>query len=248
MTADEFENPDSSPVPPYDRTWRHPAELADAARDSHLRTAPPLGRRLTAITVLASVVSSLVVLAIAIPRGVQDYSGDDPRVTTTTVVIVRGSGLTSLGVLGGADGSTSAVSLGSRHWLVATESLRILAASSRKKFSVVRQDRLAGVTIIKLATGSAAPAVDLTHVKDSLTSDELPRYTIVDAFRHHEAAPEPSLSSQSKTGVHPVNMSTPINGIALVLDRMGRVAGVLVRHDHAEWSLTRETLLALAAP
>ncbi len=212
-----------------------------------MRTAPPLGRRLTAITVLVSAVSSLVVFAIAIPRGVQGNSQDDPP-TTTTIVRVKGSTVGSLGILRGADGSTSALSLGDRHWLVATESLKTLVGSPNGRFSVVRQDRTAGVSVIKTGSGATGPALDVDHLKPSLTSDQLARYVIVDAFRHHEVAPEPSLSSQSKIGVHPVNMTSVINGIALALDRKNRVVGVLVRHDHAQWSLTRETLLGLAEP
>ena len=247
-TADEFENPDQSPLPPYDRAWRHPAELADAARASHMTAAPPLSRRLTALTVLASAVSSLVVLAIAVPRGVQDLTTDEPAATTTTVVRVKGNAGSSLGILRGTNGSTSALSLGDRRWLVATESLRSLAGLAPGAISVVREDRVAGVSVITTATGAKVPALDTDHVRTALTSDQLARYTIVDAFRRHEVAPEPSLSSQSKSGVHPVNMTSAIKGIALALDRQNRVVGVLVRHDHAQWSLTRETLLALAAP
>jgi hypothetical protein len=221
--------------------------MADAARASHMTTAPPLGRRLTAITVLASAVSSLVVLAIAVPRGVQELTTDEPT-TTTTVVRVKGNAGVSLGILRGTNGSTSALSLGNRHWLVATESLKSLSGLSPDTISVVREDRVAGVSVITTATGATVPALDTHHVKTSLTSDQLAGYTIVDAFRRHEVAPEPSLSSQSRSGVHPVNMASAINGIALALDRNNRVVGVLVRHDHAQWSLTRETLLALAAP
>jgi hypothetical protein len=212
-----------------------------------MRTAPPLGRRLTAITVIASAVSSLVVLGITVPRGVQELSREEPA-TTTTIVRVKGRAGTSLGILQGADGSTSALPIGNGRWLVATESLSMLGESSNNRYSVVRHDRIAGVTVIRTASGTVAPTLDLTHIRDALTSGELARFTIVDAFQRHEVAPEPSLSSQSKSGVHPVNMTSVINGIALALDRKNRVVGVLVRHDHAQWSLTRETLLALAAP
>lgn len=248
MTADEFENPDQSPVPPYDRAWRHPAELADAARTSHMRTAPPLGRRLTAITVVASAVSSLVILGIAIPRGVNELSADDEPATTTTVVRVKGNAVAALGILRGGGGSTSAVSLGNRRWLVATESLETLQISSGNTISVVRQDRVRGLSVITTASDTAIPALDTAHVKKSLTSEQLKDYTIIDAFRHHVVAPEPSLSSQSRPGMHPVNMTSVINGIALALDSYDHVVGVLVRHDHAQWSLTLETLLSLTAP
>lgn len=249
MTTDEFENPDSSPVPPYDRTWRHPAEVADSARTTHLTNAPPLGRRLTAITVLASAVSSLVVLAIAVPRGVQEYGRDEPDSTSTTITApVKGNAIGPLAILRGSRGSTSALSLGDGLWLVATESFDASAVLSKASFSVVRQDRLAGVSIIRLINGASAPALDFSHLKSSLTSDQLSKYTIVDAFRQHEVAPEPSLTSRSKSGVHPVNMTSTIKGIALALDRRNRIVGVLVRHDHAQWSLTRDALLALATP
>lgn len=246
MTADEFENPDSSPVPPHDRTWRHPAELADAQRSAHL-TAPPLGRRLTAITVVVSALSSFVVLSIAVPRGIQEYSESSPDTTTTTVVApVRGTAAGSLGILDGRLGATSALSLGNGRWLVATETLG--GPGTDKRYTVLREDRVTGLSVIRVAGGGSAPAVDLAHMHRALTSEQLSGFTIVDAFGRHEVAPEPSLTSQSKAGVHPVNMSSSIRGIALALDRKSRVVGVLVRHDHAQWSLTRETVQSLATP
>ena len=73
MSADEFENQDQAPVPAYERTWRHPAEMADAARTDFLTTPPRISRRLTAFAAGLSLVASGAVLAIAIPKGISSY-------------------------------------------------------------------------------------------------------------------------------------------------------------------------------
>ena len=73
MSADEFENQDPAPVPAYERTWRHPAEMADAARTDFLASQPRISRRLTAFAAGVSLVASGAVLAIAIPKGISSY-------------------------------------------------------------------------------------------------------------------------------------------------------------------------------
>lgn len=251
MTTDDFENPDSSPIPHYDRGWRHPAEIADSARSQHLGPTPPLGRRLTALTVIASVLASVAVLTVAIPKGIEEYTQVAPEpVVTTTVPRIKGALQSSLAILRGVHGTTSALSLGENQWLVSTEALAQKHSStlSTEKYSVVRTNESLGLAVIRATSGVSAPAVDISHFKKLLTSDELPKYQILDAFQVHDVAPEPSISLQNNTDVHPVNMANAIKGLAVVLDSKGHVIGLLVRRGHAQWSVTRRAFLSLATP
>jgi hypothetical protein len=252
VTTDDFENPDSSPVPHYERDWRHPAEFADAERSRHLGSAPPLGRRLTALTVIASVLTSVAVLTVAIPKGIEEYTQFEAETsaTTTTIVRVKGSLASSIAVLRGPHGTTSALSLGNRQWLVSSESVAVKKSSAltNQTYTVIRTNEAIGLTVIAVKNGIEVPAVDFFRVESSLTSRELSKYQIMDAFQSHEVALEPSISLHQTTDAHPVNMASPIKGVAVVMNRQGHLVGVLVRRGHAEWALTRQAFLSIATP
>ncbi len=251
MATDEFENPDSTPLSPHDRSWRHPAELADAERARHLSAPPPLGRRLTAITVVASVISSIAVLIVAVPRGIEEsslFDGDDE--VSTTVATAKGSAGSSLAVLRGAGGTTSALPLGDGLWVVS--STDITRNGSRtlttKDISIVKSDPDIGLSIIRVDGGARVERPDFSHYEDNLSVDELADFTVRDAFQTHGFAPEESLSHSSHERLLPVNMETPIKGLAVVMDRLNRVVSVIVRHSHAQWAVTRDAFMSFIAP
>jgi hypothetical protein len=251
VTTDDFENPNSSPVPPYDRDWRHPAEVANNERTRHLGSSPPLGRRLTALTVIASVLTSLAVLAVAIPKGIEGYTqtDDDDIVTASTVPAVKGSGLVSITGLRGLNGTTSALSLGNRLWLVATEDIKPkrFVAPDGAAFTVLRENQTVGLSVIQINAGENIPAIQTDTIADQLTTDELSDCRIVDAFQVHTLASEPSLVSQSFDDSHPINLDTSIKGLAVALNKRQEIVGVLVRTAHAHRLVSKDALLKLAA-
>ena len=249
MTADEFENPDSRPIPPYDRNWRHPAEVADSERSRHLGSAPPLGRRLTALTVIASVLTSLAVLTVAIPKGIEEYSqqNDADDSTEITAPPVKGSGMASIVGLRGLANATSALSLGNRRWLVATEDIspRRFPAEYGTAFTVIKQDSNVGLSVIEIAAGEDVPAFSTDSIESQLTNTELHDCNILDAFQTHTLASEPSLASTNNKHSQPVNIETPIKGLAVALNEARDIVGVLVRNGHAQWAVSRSALLQL---
>lgn len=251
MTTDDFENPDSSPLPPYDRDWRHPAEVADTERARHLGASPPLGRRLTALTVIASVLTSLVVLTVAIPKGIEGYTQDDDEEVspTSTVMPVKGSAKASIAVLRGAHGSTSALSLGNSTWLVSSEAIRAKSTSTayEEPFTVLRENKELGLSVIQVDSAKEIPAVNFERIDDELTLDELPDCRIVDAFQVHTVASEPSLVLQSYDDYHPINMTTSVKGLAIVVNNQQDVVGVVVRAAHAHRMVSKKALLKLTA-
>lgn len=249
MTADEFENHDSPPIPPYDRNWRHPAEVADTERSRHLGSAPPLGRRLTALTVIASVLTSLAVLTVAIPKGIEEYSqlNDTDDNTEITAPPVKGSGLASIEGLRGLANSTTALSLGNRRWLVATEDIspRRFPAEYGTAFTVLKEDEEVGLSVIEIAAGEDVPAIKTDAIDSQLTNHELHDCNILDAFQKHTLASEPSLASFSDELAQPVNIETPIKGLAVALNKAGDIVGVLVRKGHSQWAVSRSALMRL---
>lgn len=249
MTADEFENHDSPPIPPYDRNWRHPAEVADTERSRHLGSAPPLGRRLTALTVIASVLTSLAVLTVAIPKGIEEYSqlNDADDNTAITTPPVKGSGLASIEGLRGLANSTTALSLGNRRWLVATEDIspRRFPAEYGTAFTVLKEDEDVGLSVIEIAAGEDVPAIKTDSIDSQLTNYELHDCNILDAFQTHTLASEPSLASFSDELAEPVNIETPIKGLAVALNKAGDIVGVLVRKGHSQWAVSRSALMRL---
>jgi len=249
VTADEFENHDSPPIPPYDRNWRHPAEVADTERSRHLGSAPPLGRRLTALTVIASVLTSLAVLTVAIPKGIEEYSqlNDADDNTAITTPPVKGSGLASIEGLRGLANSTTALSLGNRRWLVATEDIspRRFPAEYGTAFTVLKEDEEVGLSVIEIAAGEDVPAIKTDAIDSQLTNHELHDCNILDAFQKHTLASEPSLASFSDELAQPVNIETPIKGLAVALNKAGDIVGVLVRKGHSQWAVSRSALMRL---
>ncbi|MDP5069122.1 MAG: hypothetical protein NWP35_06390 [Ilumatobacteraceae bacterium] len=65
MSTDDFNTPSSSGPDPL-----HPAERSAAHSSEFIMNPPPVGRRLSAVTASISVFASLVVLAIAVPKGI----------------------------------------------------------------------------------------------------------------------------------------------------------------------------------
>jgi hypothetical protein len=251
VTTDDFENPDSSPISPHDRRWRHPAEVADSERSRHLGTSPPLGRRLTALTVIVSVLTSLAVLTVAIPKGIEEYTQaeENESVSTSTIPAVKGSGVASIVGLRGLDEKTTALSLGNRDWLVASESINAgtFAARYGSSFKVLRENKEIGISVIRIKAGERIPAFNTKNIDDQITADELHDCRIIDAFQIHSLASEPSLVSEKKSDSHPINMETSIKGLAVALNKVGNIVAVLVRKGHSQWVVSRSALLALTA-
>lgn len=87
MSHDEFDNPDSAPVPPHERQWRHPSEFAQDQRRAYetALAAPPLSKRIALASISVSLVCSVALLSVTIPKGVDRLASDD-SVPDTTVV------------------------------------------------------------------------------------------------------------------------------------------------------------------
>ena len=84
---DEFENGNDAPLPPHERTWRHPAEVSNALRQEHAlkATPPPIGRRAAALVAFVSIVASATLMLVTVQKGVSDPVAEPVDASTTSL-------------------------------------------------------------------------------------------------------------------------------------------------------------------
>ena len=257
MSTDEFENQDSAPVPAYDRTWRHPAEMADAARTDFLATQPRISRRLTAFAAGISVVASGAVLAIAIPKGISSYRDNaeaEIQVSpSTTVSRVKNYSPKEMTVIKSDTGTTSALSLGKGVWIVASGDIAAATSLSITSESgldapvkIVTTDPATGLALVHCEDKSAwGTAPDLSRLIDPTQISDLSKYRIVDTATSETFVAHPSLSTNNGSTDMPLNSTDTIHGLATVRDSQGQLVGIVVRRDHSIWMLNKASIISL---
>lgn len=261
MTADEFEREHKAPLSPDERFWRHPTELADVERNKHLSHAPPLGRKLTAITATVSAIASLAILSVAIPKGIREFSETEAEAeaiaVTTTIDIpqVKNALTTLVATATGTKGSTTAISIASDAWVVAAEAVDIkkplwLTLESGQEVQVPYFSTSEDATVILLrltADQSPALAKKWDQYLNPLSPAELENFPIVDRHGVHHLGYEQSVRHQANPKELPLLTDSPIDGAAAFIDKMMNVVGVAFDSHHSTWFLPKDSLLSLLA-
>ena len=252
MSDDEFDVPNGAPSPAHERQWRHPAEFADAERSIHLTAPPPLSRRLTALTATVSVIASIAVLGVAIPKGISTYREEveEPTPTSSPYARIKNSTIDIMTTVSSGKGSTSAISIGRGYWIVASEAidaespLRISIPSDKDLSArVVSTDADSGIAIIKSDESSPADEIpDLSTVIEPSSITDFSQHRIVDATASQILVPRASLTSQKKSKDIPITTADEIHGVALVVDSSYQAIGIVVRRGHASWMLQKSTV------
>ena len=257
MSADEFENQDPAPVPAYERTWRHPAEMADAARTDFLATPPRISRRLTAFAAGISLVASGAVLAIAIPKGISSYREVIEEVMqvspSSTVARVKSYSQKEMAVITSDSGTTSALSLGNGVWIAASddiaaaESLWVTSDTGQDApVKIVATDPASGLALVHCEEKSAwGPAPDLSHLIDPTKISDLSQYQVVDSAASVTFVPQPSLLTDNDSTDVPIDSTDTIHGLATVRDSQGQLVGIVVRRDHSAWMLNKASIISM---
>ncbi|MFM8794604.1 MAG: hypothetical protein ACKOFF_06950 [Acidimicrobiales bacterium] len=82
-TGDEFDNGNTTPVPPHEREWRHPSEVHAANRQRIAAEAapPPVSRRTTGILAVIGAAAAAVLVGVAVPKGIP-AGREQPAVTS----------------------------------------------------------------------------------------------------------------------------------------------------------------------
>jgi len=257
VSADEFENQNPAPVPAYERTWRHPAEMADAARADFHANPPKISRRLTAFTAGISLIASVTVLAIAIPKGISTYREDIEDVLHVSpsrpIAPVKNFAVKEMAVINSDVGSTSAFSLGNGTWITSSDDIATatsLWVTSESGVSVtveiVAQDPATGLALVHCEDKSAwGTAPDLSHLIDPTQILDLSQYRVVDTAASVAFVLQPSFSTDNDSTDLPINSTDPIHGLATVRDSQGQLVGIVVRRDHSVWMLNKASIISM---
>ena len=255
MSDDEFDEPNRAPSPAYERQWRHPAEFADAERSAHLSTPPPLSKRLTALTATVSVIASVAVLGVAIPKGISTYreEAEEPTPTSSPFIRIKNSTIDIMSTVISDKGPTSAISIGRGYWVVASEAiddqspLWISGATDEDlPVRIISTDSDTGISVLKSDNAALADHdPDLSTVVEPSTITDFSQHRVVDATAAQVLVPSPSLTSREPTEDNPITTDEQIHGIALVVDSSYRAIGIVVSRGHALWMLRKSTVTNL---
>jgi hypothetical protein len=255
VSDDEFDDPKRAPTPAYERQWRHPAELADAQRTSHLTASPPLSRRLTALTATVSVIASVAVLGVAIPKGISTYREEAAESPTTSSPFsrIKNSSIDIMASAISGKGETSAISIGRGYWIVAAEAIDpqspLWISQSRDEdlpARIVSTDADAGVVVLKTDDESRLQQMpDLSRVIEPTSITNFSDHRVVDANASQILVPSASLSTHAESKDVPITTEDAIHGIALIVDSSYRTIGIVVRRGHALWILQKSTVTGL---
>ena len=253
MTADEFDREHSAPLAPDERMWRHPAEHADAERNKHLSHTPPLGRRLTALTATVSIVASLAILFIAIPKGINEYVEAVETPTTLQRARVKNSLLSLVATAIGAKGPTTAVSLGNGIWAVAADSIDVaepiwVTSETGHDERVTYLSTSTDQSVVLLRTGAHAqslPTVDWEVYLAPKTVTELQGLTLLDIHGIHRISDEQVFTMQAEPDDIPLMSDSPIAGIAAIVKEPMSLVGIAITTHLSTWFVPKETLSSL---
>lgn len=235
--SDEFDRRDNAPLPPHERDWRHPAEVSDENRRRHLveSAPPPVGRRVKALVGFVSLFSSAVILAVTLPRGLDDRPATEPRPDQTTSTVL---------VKGGTD--TSAVAV--MPHVVAATGPEVTAAQlpDGRMVDTTLLQTTPGHRLNLLSTDALLPAIP----SNDLTDDEF-RYLAAEGRLALEVAG--GKTTPVSLGIRtvgtdkwwPFEADSEFGSVARILDSEGNLVGVAVRDRNSTWAMKLGDLVAL---
>lgn len=208
---------------------------------------PPLGRRLAMLTATISVIASIAVLIVAVPKGIDEYV-DEPE-PTTTLSIVKGAISEEYAVISTPRGKTCGINISSGHWIVAADEIDGETAAwvetsngERTQAAVTRSDVLPALAVVR---AREAIATDVSRTPFSLVqADEVHKYSVIDCITRAKMSLRITPSVQQSLISIPVYVNGDINGIGAVVDEDNELVGLVYEHDHAERLLEGETFAA----
>lgn len=217
--------------------------------------APPLSKRLTALTAFVSLLASVIVLIIAIPKGIDEYTEDSSENVSTTIAPVKAANISSVLFTAKGDGvETSALSVGNDLWIVASDKLSssrdITVQSLSGSESVAREVAKlssSGISVLRCISSCIQEGtVDPLYLSDPQEIDDVHDLRVVDAFTTHAIQAAPSVAMVQQTSDSPIHVEDAINGVAVAIDPQNHVVGIVIRKNHSNWLLGKKNLTALS--
>lgn len=242
--SDEFDNENDAPLPPHERTWRHPAEVSNALRHDQIlkATPPPIGRRAAALVAFVSIVASATVMLVTVQKGVSDPVTELTDASTTSLPAKTGS----------ADGVVPVVHAYDDYYVVPSVDFmgdRLTASLPGETFDaeVVTTIQEKGISVIR---HRAATLQNLPYPSEpELDTPQPSSFVAVDRSGQRLNA-DVGLSSDSSStdvdvrwrhGWFPLDVDGVINGVA-ALYAGSRLDGIAVRHNHMHFGISLDGL------
>ncbi len=230
-----------------ERDWQHPAERAANDSPGFIMNPPPLGRRLAMLTATVSVIASIAILIVAVPKGVDEYV-DEPE-PTTTLSIVKGAISDDYAVVSTSSGKTCGINVSNGQWIVAADEIHSgtdawieTSGGERAQATIARSSDLPALAVVRSKTSTASNASQnlMTLVK----AHEVHKYSVIDCISREKMSLQVTPSVQQSSVSVPVYVNGEINGIGAVVDEDNKLVGLVYEHNHAERLLEGETFLA----
>lgn len=264
MSHDEFDNPDSAPVPPHERQWRHPSEFAQEQRRVYemALAAPPLSKRIALASITVSLVCSVALLSVTIPKGVGSLTSDDSVPDTTVVrspIATKVKNATA--TVGEADNEDSvrALAVGDSDLVIApadsaTDEGTIPIVTSNGDVvhcHILARDESTGLAILDLPDTEGAP-LQLAGIADNDSEDnfDFNDLMIIEPITGIAVSGQLSISTATidpatTDGAVPLDVDIQINGVSVVVNKKSKVVGVAFTRNHATWMLPMKTVRKL---
>ena len=252
---DEFET-SRAPLPPHDRTWRHPSEVAswNSHIQENLTSPPPLSRRLSLFTTTVSAAIALAIIVIAVPRGVGTETSSD---TTASVQdLAPASSTVATTRTRNTARNTPAVRVSDRGIYVAAidelpsdqrlgDNIEIALDSNELVTATISVlDSSTGLAVLSSGKVAAASATsDVSSPGPEKISASLPDSIVIVELAtgvSHTASIGVSMAGDSR--VIPLDGAQTLTGLGVVRDANGTLLGVALRHHHATKLVTTESI------
>lgn len=237
--SDEFDNENNAPVPPHERTWRHPAEVSNAMRHDHAlkATPPPIGRRAAALVAFVSLVASATLMLVTVQKGVSDPVAEPADASSTSLPPKTGT----------PSGAVPAIHAYDDYYVVPSADFAgdrlTVALPDGKTFDAEVVTTLAtkGISVVRdRSTGSGRPL----NTQQFATPGDAVSFVAIDRMGHrftvHPGIDSGMMSNASSTSGtskwYPLDVEGIINGVAslYVNDRPYAIA---VRHNHMHFGI-----------
>ncbi len=200
-----------------------------------------------------SILASVIVLIIAVPKGIEDYREDAEEFIPTSVPVKSQTMSRFLATAKSSQGLTSAVSVGNGVWVLASNMVSpgqdvVVSTASGSSF-VIRQVASfpeSGISVMHCVTScSSEHEIEIKKLADPRSITNLHQMRVVDAFSEQAMQMSPSVAMVGQTPDSPIHVNEAINGVAVALNSANKVVGIVVRKNHSNWLLGKENLEAI---
>lgn len=195
----------------------------------------------------------MAVLIVAIPRGVSTAAEEIEEIPSTSVPLVKGTARAFATIVDASNTTTPAIPLGNGCWLVSAADLdeqspKWITTSSGERIEVstvgeVKDSHLLVVKSAELHDPDASAAFNALSSETLI--EEYQKYRVMDATTSELFSMAPSLSMTTTARDIPIMTPAPIRNLAVVVDEVERIVGVIVRRGYSTWMLGKETLASI---